>query len=199
MATAALFYAAQVGDVKQLRKACANRSVDINARDGNQLTPLHYAVSTGDIDCVAELVRRGADVNATDLLGSTPLHRAADAGHEKIVEFFIRTNCADVVINNKEETPADAAQHNGHVGIARLLAAYGNSRLSGTPKDMRRMQGKQSNKRTVDTGSMLLTAAKDGERFILAALLNAGENVNSKGPGGKTAAAGAGGRCFCAQ
>ena len=54
------------------------RGADVNVRDDNGLTPLHYAVRYS-IGAVEILLKYGADVNAQDDHGDTPLHCAVDS------------------------------------------------------------------------------------------------------------------------
>jgi ankyrin repeat protein len=49
----------------------------VNARTPLGKTPLHYAVTYGNLDFIDFLVIRGANVNAADHTGLTPLHVAA--------------------------------------------------------------------------------------------------------------------------
>ena len=52
--------------------------VDPNARDGDEFTPLHYAVAFTDApDAITVLVEAGADINAREADGWSPLHIAA--------------------------------------------------------------------------------------------------------------------------
>lgn len=48
--------------------------VDVNARDGRQWTPLHFAARTRDPVVVRLLIQAGADVNAKDREGVSPLN-----------------------------------------------------------------------------------------------------------------------------
>ena len=52
---------------------------DINARDKHGRTPLHYATSTAQFQCILSLVANGAAVNVFDNKGCTPLHFASAA------------------------------------------------------------------------------------------------------------------------
>ena len=52
---------------------------DVNARDKLGRTPLHYAASTAQYQCVLSLVANSASLTAVDKLDRTPLHYAAAA------------------------------------------------------------------------------------------------------------------------
>jgi len=53
-----------------------DRGADVDARNRDDVTPLHQAVRARNLAAVEVLLVRGADVNARDKRGSTPLHRA---------------------------------------------------------------------------------------------------------------------------
>ena len=59
------------------------------------MTPLGYAVESGNMEIVQLLVEAKADVNAKDVAEETPLHYAAQAGKIKLVQFLIEAG-ADV-------------------------------------------------------------------------------------------------------
>jgi ankyrin repeat protein len=52
------------------------QSVDVNARDADGKTPLHWAVNLGKIEDMDTLIAAGADINAADAIGYAPLHFA---------------------------------------------------------------------------------------------------------------------------
>jgi ankyrin repeat protein len=84
-ADARLFFAVQVGaEAKEMRdllkpKLPWSTAANVSARHSlpassyNDATPLHIAVSTGNLPVVMELSECGADVNARTTLGWVPL------------------------------------------------------------------------------------------------------------------------------
>ena len=58
-----LFRAAQEGSI-ELIKAAVQRKEDVNGKDSQGNTPLHYAIQSGNFDAVQELVRDGAFIDA---------------------------------------------------------------------------------------------------------------------------------------
>lgn len=60
------------GNVRILEAALQN--IDINVKDQNGFTPLHYAVLFGHVDCVKMLLNKGADKNEKIIGGLTPMH-----------------------------------------------------------------------------------------------------------------------------
>ena len=65
-----IWQAAEAGAIKELNQNL-NSGLNINAKDSNNMTPLHWA-STAKI--IAYILSKGADVNAKDNQGMTPLH-----------------------------------------------------------------------------------------------------------------------------
>lgn len=53
---------------------------DVNAKDKEGYTPLHWAAALGHVEAIKVLVEAGADVNPKDEYGSTPLHWAVRGG-----------------------------------------------------------------------------------------------------------------------
>jgi ankyrin repeat protein len=62
---------------------------DVNARDDNGDTPLHYSAGKGHAAGIASLLAAGADAGATNNAGETPLAHARARGH-KPVEKMLR-------------------------------------------------------------------------------------------------------------
>jgi ankyrin repeat protein len=96
---AVLFAAAESGDTNAVR-AAIEAGADVNARDGNGLTPLMFAAKgerpnerspevTDHPEVVRLLLEHGADVNATTDDGFHALFWAARYGHGEVVKVLI--------------------------------------------------------------------------------------------------------------
>ena len=72
----------------------ANKA-DVNARDRDGNSPLHFAAFNDHKDIADLLLAKGAAVNAKTDKGVTPLHWAAMKGHKDVVELLL-ANTADV-------------------------------------------------------------------------------------------------------
>jgi ankyrin repeat protein len=118
--TRSLFKAAKFGDLA-LAKTAIDSGADIDAKDQNGATPIHYAVRNGQGDTVNLLVENEAQVDAKDKDGETPLHSAARGGYTQIAKLLIHKG-ADIVATNKlQQTPRLVAKRNGHDAIEDIL------------------------------------------------------------------------------
>ncbi|EMS50919.1 Acyl-CoA-binding domain-containing protein 1 [Triticum urartu] len=80
---------AREGEMEDLKKHLES-GVEINARDSEKRTPLHWAVDRGHLGAVELLVRSNADVNAQDDEGQTPLHYAVRREREDIAQLLVK-------------------------------------------------------------------------------------------------------------
>ena len=136
----ALLDAAEKGNIEAVKKTLAD-GADVNAKDDNGWTPLHWAALSGHKEVSEYLITMGADVNAAETVsGMTVLHEAAALGHKEIAELLIASG-ADV--NAKDEprtikngkrvqgsTPLDTANDASHPEIADLLRKHGGKKAS---------------------------------------------------------------------
>jgi ankyrin repeat protein len=83
---ASIFEAAQAGDWAGVRNCMRVLGEEVNQRDANGDTVLHYAAFGGSAEVIRNLVAFGADPNVQDASGKTPLQVAQEAGHEEAVE-----------------------------------------------------------------------------------------------------------------
>ncbi|MDE0529355.1 MAG: ankyrin repeat domain-containing protein, partial [Truepera sp.] len=107
---------------------CLESGADVNARGGDDWTPLHFAAWLSNDPAISEvLLAAGADVNAQDADGGLPLHFAArQADYTDIIEVLLEAG-ADVSAQDKDGwTPLHfAAQYNDNPAVIRSLLEAG--------------------------------------------------------------------------
>ncbi|KAE9412292.1 hypothetical protein Angca_006290, partial [Angiostrongylus cantonensis] len=100
--------------------------VDVNHRNLNLQTPLHYACSKNRAVIAHMLIEAGANVNASDKYGATPLHRAASQGHDRIVHLLLTQPGIRIDAKDSEgKTPLFVACEEGRDDAAIALVAKG--------------------------------------------------------------------------
>jgi ankyrin repeat protein len=92
---------------KAEKKRCVemliNAGADVDAKDENDWTPLHFAAGCGKINSLEVLLANGADVNARDNKQNTPLHIIGLSSIGSKVE---QERCAEMLINAGTEVDA---------------------------------------------------------------------------------------------
>jgi ankyrin repeat protein len=68
------------------------KGADINATDGNNSTPLHYAAIKGNDSTVSLLIQKGANRMLKDNKGQTALDKAIEKKHEKCISILTEEN-----------------------------------------------------------------------------------------------------------
>jgi cytohesin len=128
-----ILQAATAGDVAALGRlvvtagAAAVRLDD----DPNELTTLHLAAATGQLEAVNYLLSPdvGADPRAARMNNFTPLHSAAMKGHAAVCEALLRAGAAvNVQTNPQGYAPLHSAAFAGHMDAIRVLLAHGGDR-----------------------------------------------------------------------
>ena len=66
-----------------------DRNIDIEPRNDNEETPLHYAALQGQLEVVKYLIFKVKNKKPMDKFGKTPLDRAQSNGHQDIVDFLL--------------------------------------------------------------------------------------------------------------
>ncbi|XP_068187337.1 receptor-interacting serine/threonine-protein kinase 4 [Antennarius striatus] len=113
------------------------RGTNVNAKDEDQYTALHWAAQNGDDAITRLLLDRGAGINEIDGQGRTPAHVACQHGQENVIRVLLSRG-ADVQIKGKEDWMAlHLAAWQGHLGIVKLLVKQAGADVDGQTTDGR--------------------------------------------------------------
>ena len=111
----------KIKEIEQLIKD----GVDVNSKDDDGNTGLHWAASFGLVEMANLLLSNGADTNLRNKDGNTPLHWAAGEGNTEVVKILI-SNGANVNAKGKSNwTPLRWAEARKRQEIADILKAAG--------------------------------------------------------------------------
>ena len=113
-----------IRDWKRVEGIGAGHTHDINWRDKDGFSALHYASLGGDGDLVLRLLDLKADANARNDDGNTCVHLATLAGKLNAVRVLAEHGHAhlDDVQNNALFTPIHMAAYAGHTALCKYLA-----------------------------------------------------------------------------
>ncbi len=114
----ALMLAAFKGNMELVQRLL-DKGASINRVGG--WTPLHYAATEGHDDIVRLLLEKGARVNVQTAAGVTPLYMAARKPSRQVVMTLLKAGAWRDLCNDKNQSPADAAQNAGDEELAQFL------------------------------------------------------------------------------
>jgi ankyrin repeat protein len=97
------------------------KGADVNARQGDGATALHWAVQVNDLDTAALLIRAGANVDAANDLGVTPLMVACTNGSSAAVSALLAAGADPNTRPEGRETPLMLAAWTGQVEAVKAL------------------------------------------------------------------------------
>ena len=100
--------AARRGDVTDVRRQL-RLGAQVNERDYQGLTALHWAAAAGHVAVARALIEAGADVDAPSPEGVTPLHVAAHMGHREVADLLIARGADANARDHQGRTAADWA------------------------------------------------------------------------------------------
>ena len=99
--------------------------VDIEAKNDQKQTALHYSTFYDNVEVTHFLVERGANLYARNNLQNTPLHRACFRGNTSIVELLLQNGACPNVVNEYKDAPMHNAAWKGHPEVIKILLKYG--------------------------------------------------------------------------
>ena len=119
-----LFEAVENENITEI-KSLLNQGANVNVREKDGQTPLHYAAYLNNINIAKLLIDSGADVNVQDEDGWAPLRWAVRAENFDLVKLLIE-NGADVNVQDKDGcAPLHSAAFWDSVDIIKLLIENG--------------------------------------------------------------------------
>nr|WP_246198629.1 ankyrin repeat domain-containing protein [Wolbachia endosymbiont of Ctenocephalides felis wCfeJ] len=119
-----LLAAAESGDLNKI-KSFITQGANLDAKDSNGSTPLHYASWNGNLSVVKHLVEKGANLKIKNLDNRTPLYDASLNGHLDIVRYLVEKGVDVNVADEENRTPLHCAVSEGHLGIVKYLINNG--------------------------------------------------------------------------
>lgn len=111
---------------------------DVNEKNKQGWTPLHFATVRGKTGCAEVLIAAGAELDPETGTEKTPMHFAADRGYLEIVNVLVERGADLAAMDDEGWTPLHYAAEKDNVEIAACLIAQGAavdavSRRGGTP------------------------------------------------------------------
>jgi len=97
------------GNVKKL-DFLLTREGNVNTKDDQEMTLLHWACDRGHVDIVRYLIKNKADINAQDADGQTPLHYAVTCDFLSIVKELLQCGADCSITDSDGCQPIDVAE-----------------------------------------------------------------------------------------
>ena len=159
-----LVRAAKDRDEKTVQ-ALLETHADVNARQADGATALHWAAHWDDLQVANLLIRSDANVNAATELGITPLSLACENGSAQMVDALLNAGAAPNATTAYGETVLMACVQTGSVEAVQSLLA----------------RGANVNAREPERGqTALMRAAAENHAGVVRALLAHGAEINAR-------------------
>ena len=106
-------------------RALIEHHADVNARQGDGTTALHWAAYNDDLAMADALIRAGARVDAANDLGSTPLHLACNNRSAAMVDRLLAAKASPNAKLLNGETVLMTCSRTGSAGAVKALLVHG--------------------------------------------------------------------------
>lgn len=171
-ASAPVIDAVKRHDTTALRSILAAKTPDVNAKEADGSTALHWAVYGDDAEAAELLLRAGADPQPANRHGVTPLWLAGLNGNARVIELLLKAGASPNTAVPGGETVLMTAARTGKVDAVKVLLLH---RADVNAQDNARGQ------------TALMWAAAEGHTAVIEALVEAGADVKARSRGGFTA------------
>lgn len=158
-----LIEAVKNGDKVTIR-ALVQRRENVNEREADGTTALHWAARQNDLETAQLLVRSGADAKLANVFGITPIWLASMNGNAPLVELLLKSGANPNSTIGDGETALMTSARTGNVDAIRMLLIHG-ADVNGT------MPGGQT---------ALMWAAAEGHASAVRLLIEAGADVRAR-------------------
>jgi ankyrin repeat protein len=102
-----------------------DRRANVNAREADGATALHWAARVDDLESIRILLRAGADANLANRYGVTPLMLAAINGNADIADALLRSGADATATLPEGESVLMTAARTGNPDVVKALIAHG--------------------------------------------------------------------------
>ena len=180
----------------ELVRALLKQQADVNSRQPDGATALHWAVHWDDLETADLLIHAGAQANATNDLGVMPLSLACTNGSAPMVKRLLKAGANPNAALMTGDTAVMTAARTGSVDVVRMLLIHGadvNAKETSQGQtalmwavaerhwDVARVliqHGADVHARSKRGFTPVLFAARTGDLYGVRMLLAAGANVN---------------------
>ncbi|KAH9132629.1 hypothetical protein AeRB84_021033 [Aphanomyces euteiches] len=120
-----LLEAVKRGDLQSVHVLLLVGGVNVDCKDKDANTPLHWAARCGYLDILTELLAYNSSADLTNKVGSSPLHEASSNGHINIVEKLLSGGVFVDSVDKFGDLSLHAAAFWGHSDVAKKLLDHG--------------------------------------------------------------------------
>src|SRR5919109_997916 len=182
----------------QTVRTLVNERADVNTRESDGATALHWAAHWNHLDSADLLIRAGANVNAANDFRVTPLSLACTNSNAALVERLLKSGANPDTAIATGETPLMTCANTGSADAVRMLIARGADVNAKEPLQQQTAlmwaaaehhvdvvralieHGADLHARTTKGFTALHFAAREGDVDIALLLLAAGADVNAR-------------------
>lgn len=146
-------------------RSLLRQGIDVNAREGDGSTALHFAAYSDSVPMTDLLIRAGARVDAANDLGATPLHLACNNGSAAMVDRLLAAKADANAKLQDGETVLMACARTGNAAAVKALLVHGADAKAAEPEHNQ---------------TALMWAAAESHPDVVAILLEFGADVRAR-------------------